>query len=105
MLERMCCRRESVAAAEASGRGPLERTVGSDRWHPIGPQLPRAPLVHDSGPWRMDHMYEGTARDHQHLRSLMLDWRGEVCGSRRQNCRLRGTECSRYRKGRGVDGR
>lgn len=107
MLVRMCCPRESVAVAEAEAleRGPLEQLVGSDRWRSIGPQLLRSRLVPGSGPWYMDHMSEARVHDHQHLYCLMLDWTGEVCGSRRQSCRFRDTDCSRYRIGHDADGR
>ena len=105
MLERMCCRRESAAVAEALERGPSEQPVGSDRWRSIGPQLLRSWLVPGSGPWSKDHMFEAMVHDHRHLYCLMLDLMGEVCGSRRRSCRLRDTDYFRYHTRHGADGR
>ena len=104
MLGRMCCQRESVVA-EALEKGPLVRLVGSGRWRSVGPQLLRSWLVLGSGPWSTDHMSEATVHDHRHLYCLMLDWMGEVCGSRRQSSDLRDTDHSRYRTRHGADGR
>lgn len=105
MLGRMCCRRGSVAVAEALERGPLEQLVGSGRWRSVGPRLLRSRLVPGFGPWRMDHMCGATVCDHQHSYCLRLDWMGEVYGSRRRSCRLREADGSRSRIGHGADGR
>lgn len=105
MLGRMCCRRESVVVAEALERGPLVQLVGSGRWRSVGPQLLPSRLVLGSGPRSTDHMFEVTVHDHRHLYCLMLDWMGEVCDSRRQSCRLRDIDYSRYRTRHGADGR
>lgn len=105
MLGRMCCRRESVAVAEALERGPLVQLVGSGRSGSVEHQLLRSRLAPGSDPWRTDHMCEAMVRDHQHLYCLMLGWMGEVCGSRRQSCRLQDTDYSRCRTGHGADGR
>lgn len=107
MLVRMCCRRESVVvvAAEALERGPLVQLVGSGRWRSVGPQLPPSWLVPGSGPWSRDHMFEATVHDQRHLYCLMLDWMREVCGCRRQSCRLQDIDYSRYHIMHGADGR
>lgn len=103
----MCCRRGSVAVAvaEALGRGLLGWLVGFGRWHLIGPLLLRSRLGLGSGPWRMGRMCGAKVRGHLSLYCQKLDGSGEVCGSRRQSCHLRRTDCSRYRTGRDVDER
>ena len=104
MLGRRCCRRENVAVVEALERDQLEQLVGSDRWRSIGPRLLRSRLVLGSDPWHMDHTCEARVLDHQHSYCLMLDWMGEVCGSRRHSC-FQEAGSSRSRIGHGADGR
>ena len=105
MLGRMCCRRESVAVAEALERDPLDELAGSAHWRSIGPRLRRSRLVLGSGPWRMDHMCEATVHDHRYLYCLTWEGMGEACGSRLQSCRLQEIDCSHFRIEHGADGR